>query len=141
MQVLHQVKVAVLIAVNHHAVNNQLLLWSEKSQQAFQTGDMVHGQFQGFHQATVLFLKSMDVRWVHRVEATQRTVPCVPDRAAGLDTQESPRATPATAAAGDTGMDLARAQTRGPGQEKDHSQGKGRAAERPAPRKAAGATI
>ena len=77
MQVLHQVKVAVLIVVNHHAVNNQLLLWSEKSQQAFQAGDMVHGQFQGFHQATVLFLKIMDVRWVHRVGATQRTVPCV----------------------------------------------------------------
>ena len=34
----------------------------------------------------------------------------------------------------------AEAQTRGPGQEKDHCQGRGRAAERPAPRKAAGAT-
>lgn len=37
-------------------------------------------------------------------------------------------------------MDLAEAQTRGPGQGKAHSQGKGRAAERPAPRKAAVAT-
>ena len=60
--------------------------------------------------------------------------------AAELDMQESPRATPASAEAGDTSMDLAEAQTRGPGQGKDHSQGKGRAAERPAPRKAAGAT-
>ena len=62
-------------------------------------------------------------------EQTQRTVPCaphgvgdggMPDRAAGLDTQESPRATPATAAAGDTGMDLAEAQTRGREKVTDH---------------------
>ena len=63
-----------------------------------------------------------------------------PDRAAGLDTQESPRATPATAAAGDTSMDATEAQTRGPGQGKDHNQGRGRAAEQPAPRTATGAT-
>ena len=61
--------------------------------------------------------------------------------AAELDMQESPRATPAVAEAGDTGMDLAGAQTRGPGQGIDHSQGKGRAAGRPAPNTAAGATI
>ena len=57
-----------------------------------------------------------------------------------METLESPRATPAAAEAGDTSMDLAEAQTRGPGQGKDHSKGKGRAAERPAPRTAAGAT-
>ena len=60
--------------------------------------------------------------------------------AAELDTQESPRATPAAAEAGDASMDLAEAQTRGRGQGKDHNQGKGRAAERPAPNTAAGAT-
>ena len=60
--------------------------------------------------------------------------------AARLETQESPRATPAAAEAGDAGMDLAEAQTRGPGQGKDHSQGKGRAAERPDRRSGAGAT-
>ena len=43
-----------------------------------------------------------------------------PDRSEGSDTQESPRATPATAAAGDTGMDLAEAQTRGREKANDH---------------------
>ena len=70
MQRLHEVKGAVLVGVNHHAVNDQLLFRREKTKQAFQTGNVVHRQFQGFHQATVLFLKSMDFRWIHRVGAT-----------------------------------------------------------------------
>ena len=55
MQGLHQVEGAVLVGVNQHAVNNQLLFRSEEAKQAFQAGNVVHGQFQGFHQAVTFF--------------------------------------------------------------------------------------
>ena len=75
MQSLHQVKGAVLIRVNQHAVNDQLFFRSEEPQQTLQTGDVVHRQFQGFHQAVTFLPQGIDVRWIHRVGATQTRGP------------------------------------------------------------------
>ena len=75
VEFFHQVEDAALVWVHQHAVEHQLFLRRENAQQAFQPGDMVHRQLQGFRQAASFFLKSMDVSWIHRVGATQRTVP------------------------------------------------------------------
>ena len=88
VELFHQVDGTALVWIDQHAVQHQLFFRREHIKQAFQTGDMIHCQLQGFRQAASFFLKSMDVSWIHRVGATrgtvlivlrgtQKTVPCV----------------------------------------------------------------
>ena len=67
VELFHQVEGASLIGMDQHAVKHQLLFRGEETKQAFQTGDMIHGQLQGFRQALMLFTQGSKLRGTEHI--------------------------------------------------------------------------